>query len=70
MPRSTEETARWCLTSSLDPRMVRSRIAGIDDIDELRTWLAVYNQVREQLPPGRRDLIDALDRRAESLREE
>lgn len=68
MPRSAEESARWLITSSIDVRTVQARLHEVDSTEELRTWVQVYNEVRDQLPPGREDaLIEAIERRHDQL---
>lgn len=70
MRRSPEESARWLITSSIDVRTVRARLHEVDSVEELRTWVRVYNEVRDQLPPGRKNaLIEAIQRRHEQLAE-
>lgn len=66
--RSPEESVRWLLTSSIDVRTVKARLHEVDSVEDLRTWVRVYNEVRDQLPPGRKDaLIDAIERRHNQL---
>lgn len=57
--RSPEEAARWLITSSIDMQTVRARMYEIDDREELRTWVAEFNQVRDQLPPARKQALQA-----------
>jgi hypothetical protein len=68
--RDLEESARWLLTSGVEPGTVRMRICECDTLEEVYTWVRVYNEVQDQLPPGRKDLVEAMARHADRIRAE
>lgn len=67
MSRSPEEAAQWMFCHS-SPEDIRSRICGCESLEDLKPWIAAYNNVHEQLPPAKQDIIDTIDRQVEQYK--
>ena len=64
----TRRRARRMFSLAIDERMCRSRIRECETMAEVRAWVAVYNELDDQLPPRYEDLGAALTAQAERVR--
>ena len=64
------DRAKWMLCHTPNPSNIRFRIIDCETLPEVQGWVAAYNEVCDQLPPGKQDIIEDIQAQADKIRED
>lgn len=64
------ERAKWMLCRTSNVGSIRLRMHECATMREIRGWVKAYNEVQDQLPPGKQDFIKDVQAHADNIREE